>query len=76
MGTVEDKIIDLHKSSMGHVLTVAEAALPPQQFRAFKKLIWDHHHNQVKHEIREIVNKRSGQGRAATDRFDKEEVAP
>ncbi len=41
-------ILDLQKHSVGQILTFGEASLPPDQFRAFKKLVLNHYHSDLK----------------------------
>jgi len=45
------KVLDLHKSAIGHYLTLAESALPEQQFKAFKKLVLSHFYEVLRPQI-------------------------
>jgi len=54
-------IVGLIKLRVGRTLTVAEAALPPSQFNAFRKLMLDEFgRNGLEAELFELLNRHRG----------------
>lgn len=59
-----EKLLELQKSSIGTILTFGEAALPQDQFRAFKKLVLNHFHEFLKPKTISLIDERIDQVRA------------
>lgn len=65
----------LHKHFVGRVLTIAESSLDSRRFKAFKRLVLDEYHNELRPKILGIL--KSDQVRAVplTDNLDGKEAA-
>lgn len=63
-----EMILELQKSVVGHILTIAESSLPESQFRAFKKLVFQTLHDTLKPGVISIM--RQDQVRATPHELD------
>lgn len=52
---IQHLLVEAQKKAVGEVLTFGEVALPPQQFRAFKKLVFEAFHERLKPETIRIL---------------------
>ena len=50
------EVLDLQKIGIGQILTFGEACLPHEQFRAFKKLVLNLYHSDLKPKTIVILN--------------------
>lgn len=49
------RIMAAQKKAIGEILTFGEVALPPRQFKAFKKLIFELYHERLRPETIQIL---------------------
>lgn len=68
------QIEKLNKEMLGRILTIAEASLPPPQFRGFKKATFTLFHGEWKDRLNEILKTKDQVGAVPfTDNFDGKE---
>lgn len=56
------QLLELCQSEIGHVLTLAEAALPPRQFTAYKRLVLEHFHRSFRPQLYRLFEISDGVG--------------
>lgn len=67
---IQDKMKELHDSVIGDILTLAEIGLQPEQFRQFKKKVFQVYHEKLRPETNRLLlllNARAVQRQFRTD---------
>lgn len=77
MRNFEEQLFQLHKQIIGEVLTLARMGLTDDQFRAFKKMVFELLHKRLWPETSRILRGHNQcPGGAKRDNLDREECAP
>ena len=56
------QILEICKAEIGHLLTLAEAALPPRQFVAHKRRVLEHFHRSFRPQLYQLFESLDGAG--------------
>lgn len=53
---IQDQLRELHDSVIGDILTLAEIGLQPEQFRQFKKKVFQVYHEKLRPETNRLLH--------------------